>query len=303
MHDHTHQDTSDSARRLKLALLLTGAFMVVEVIGGIVSGSLALLADAGHMLTDTAALGLALVASYVAERPADRKRTFGYHRVQILAAFVNSLTLIAIVGWILFEAVRRLLSPEPVLAGAMLAVAVAGLIVNLVAFRLLHGGSGDNLNVRAAALHVLGDLLGSAGAIVAALVIMTTGWTLADPLLSVLVAMLILRSAWLLLKRSAHILLEGVPDWLDLESMRQRLLDRVPGLMNIHHVHVWSLNPQRLMLTMHAELAEEADQRAALAEIKACLSEEFGITHSTVEIDLADPAVQRVRDACDAGLR
>ncbi len=259
--------------------------MIVEVAGGLVSGSLALLADAGHMLTDTAALGLALVASHVAERPADRKRTFGYHRVQILAAFVNSLTLIAIVGWILFEAVQRFLAPEPVLAGTMLTVAIAGLIVNLVAFRLLHGGTEDNLNLRGAALHVLGDLFGSAAAVVAALVIMATNWTPVDPLLSVFVAMLILRSAWLLLKRSSHILLEGVPDWLDLDAMRRRLLDEVPDLKDVHHVHVWSLNPQRLMLTMHAVLDEDADQRAALAAIKAYLRDEFGITHSTVEVD------------------
>ena len=206
-----HAHIRDNMRRVVIALVLTGAFMIVEVIGGILSGSLALLADAGHMLTDTMALALAAVAFQVCKRPADAKLTYGYHRFQILAAFVNGLSLIFIVGWILFEAVDRFLDPTEVLGETMLVVAAAGLVVNLIAFAVLHGGDRENLNIRGAAIHVAGDLLGSVAAIAAALVIIYTGWTPIDPILSVAVAMLILRSAWVLVKRSSHVLLEGAP--------------------------------------------------------------------------------------------
>ena len=190
-HQHDPHPAADSVRRVRWALLLTATFMLVEVLGGLLSGSLALLADAGHMLTDTAALALAWLAFRVGEKPADAKRTFGYHRFQILAAFVNGLTFLAIVGWILIEAIRRLATPVEILAGPMLAVAIVGLIVNLLAFRILQGGDRENLNMRGAVLHVLGDLLGSAAAIAAAGVILMTGWTPIDPILSVLVAALV----------------------------------------------------------------------------------------------------------------
>ncbi len=217
-------------------MVLTGGFMGVEVVGGLVSGSLALLADAGHMLTDFAALGLAWFAFRVARRPPDRRRSYGYHRIQVLAAFVNGIVLVAVVGWILVEAVRRLFAPVEVLGGVMLAVAVGGLLVNIVAFALLHVGDRDNINLRAAAIHVLGDLLGSAAAILAAGVILGTGWMPIDPLLSVLVALLILRSSWLIIRKSAHILLEGTPDWLDVERLRSDLVAGVPGVEDVHHV-------------------------------------------------------------------
>ena len=211
--------TNSNMRRVTIALVLTATFMVVEVIGGIISGSLALLADAGHMLTDTMALALAAVAFHVSKRPADHRLTYGYQRFQILAAFVNGLSLLIIVGWILFEAVNRFLSPSNVIGGTMLIVAAAGLIVNIIAFVVLHGGDRDNLNIRGAALHVAGDLLGSVAAIIAAIVIIYTGWVPIDPILSVAVAMLILRSAWILLKRSSHVLLEGAPEWLNMDAM------------------------------------------------------------------------------------
>ena len=236
--DHTN---NDDKRRVQIALVLTATFMVVEVIGGILSGSLALLADAGHMLSDTMALTLAAVAFGVSARPADSKRSYGYHRFQILAAFVNGLSLLLIVGWILIEAVRRLISPPDVMGTTMLIVASAGLLVNIVAFTVLHGGDRENLNIRGAALHVAGDLLGSIAAIVAASVIIFTGWMPIDPILSVVVALLILRSAWYLVKRSAHILLEGAPEWLDQDSMQNRLVERIPAINSIHHVHVWGL--------------------------------------------------------------
>ena len=286
-----HSHIRDNMRRVVIALLLTGSFMVVEVIGGILSGSLALLADAGHMLTDTMALALAAVAFQVCKRPADAKLTYGYHRFQILAAFVNGLSLLFIVGWILVEAVDRFLAPTEVLGKTMLVVAAAGLVVNLIAFAVLHGGDRENLNIRGAAVHVAGDLLGSVAAIVAALVIIYTGWTPIDPILSVAVAMLILRSAWILVKRSAHVLLEGAPEWLDTKIMQDRIVGQVPVVSSIHHVHVWGMTPQDLMLTMHVRLEQEpGNPTECIRKIKEVLSAEYGIGHSTIEIETDDCA-------------
>ena len=283
--------SDDNKRRVKIALVLTATFMVVEVIGGILSGSLALLADAGHMLTDTMALTLAAVAFGVSARPADSKRSYGYHRFQILAAFVNGLSLLLVVGWILIEAMRRLMSPQDVMGTTMLIVASAGLLVNIIAFIVLHGGDRENLNIRGAALHVAGDLLGSIAAIVAAIVIIFTAWMPIDPILSVVVALLILRSAWYLVKRSAHILLEGAPEWLDQDSMQNRLVERIPAINSIHHVHVWGLTPQHLMLTMHVALNDSpTDATAVVRRVKAILREDFGIRHSTIEIETEDCA-------------
>jgi cobalt-zinc-cadmium efflux system protein len=287
----SHADTNSNMRRVMIALVLTGAFMVVEVIGGILSGSLALLADAGHMLTDTMALALAAVAFQVSKRPADTKLTYGYQRFQILAAFVNGLSLLLIVGWILYEAFDRFVSPQHVLGKTMLLVATAGLVVNIISFAVLHGGDKENLNIRGAAIHVAGDLLGSVAAIVAAVVIIYTGWMTIDPILSVAVALLILKSAWSLVKRSAHVLLEGAPDWLDAESMQARLQQQVPEVASIHHVHVWGMTPQDLMLTMHVCISETADNPTGIIrKIKAVLKSEYGIGHSTVEVETDDCA-------------
>ena len=281
---HAH---AGSQRRVIIALVLTGTFMLVEVVGGILSGSLALLADAGHMLTDTMALGLSAMAFHVSRRPPDGSLTYGYQRFQILAAFVNGLSLLLIVGWIGFEAVSRFLNPREIMAETMLVIASVGLVVNLVSFVVLHTGDRDNLNMRGAALHVAGDLLGSIAAIVAALVIITTGWVLIDPLLSIIVAGLILRSAWSLVKRSAHVLLEGAPEWLDVDAMQQRIIDRVPGVDGIHHVHIWGLTPQQLMLTMHVTVGEPvASQSAVIRDVKNLLQQEYGIGHSTIEIEI-----------------
>jgi cobalt-zinc-cadmium efflux system protein len=288
---HSHDHDAGNIKRVQLALVLTGAFMIVEVIGGIVSGSLALLADAGHMLTDTMALALAAFAFRVSSRPADARRSYGYQRVQIIAAFVNGLSLLVIVGWILFEAVMRLLEPPDVAGRTMLVVAAAGLVVNIVSFLVLHGGDQENLNIRGAALHVLGDLLGSVAAIVAALTIIQTGWMPIDPILSVLVAMLILRSAWQLVRRSAHILLEGAPEWLDVGDMRSKIIAAVPEVTEIHHVHVWGLTQQHLMLTMHVVLGESlVDPTPVVRNIKSVLNTEFAIDHSTIEVEFGDCA-------------
>jgi cobalt-zinc-cadmium efflux system protein len=281
----SHHAESDS-KRVQIALVLTGAFMLVEVAGGLISGSLALLADAGHMLTDTMALALAAVAFRVSARPADAKRSYGYHRFQILAAFVNGLTLVGIVVWIVVEALDRLMAPGEIMGELMLVVAGAGLLVNVVAFLVLHGGDQNNMNLRGAALHVMGDLLGSVAAIAVALIIIFTGWMPVDPLLSVLVAALILRSAWDLLKRSAHVLLEGAPEWLDVREMQDRIAAAVPGILSVHHVHVWGLTQQRVMLTMHICLAAgDDDPTVVVRHVKKILLDEFGIDHSTIEIE------------------
>ncbi len=284
---HDHEANESNLRRVTIALVLTGTFMLVEVAGGIISGSLALLADAGHMLTDTMALALAAVAFHVGKRPPDGKLTFGYQRFQILAAFVNGLSLIAIVGWILFEAVNRFFSPHDILGETMLVVAAAGLAINVICFAVLNSGDKDNLNIRAAALHVAGDLLGSVAAIVAAVVIIYTGWTYIDPILSVAVAGLILKSAWSLVKRSAHVLLEGAPEWLNVQSMQERIVARVPGVGEIHHVHIWGLTPQQLMLTMHLSLTDNAgSQLQVIRDVKTFLADEYGIGHCTIEVDV-----------------
>jgi cobalt-zinc-cadmium efflux system protein len=277
---------SGNMRRVMGALVLTGAFMIVEVIGGLLAGSLALLADAGHMLTDTMALALAAVAFHVAKRPADGRLTYGYQRFQMLAAFVNGLSLLLIVGWILFEAVTRFLHPQAVLGRTMFVVATLGLVVNLIAFVILHGGDRENLNIRGAAIHVAGDLLGSVAAMAAAIVIVLTGWMPIDPILSVAVAILILRSAWVLVRRSAHVLLEGAPEWLDVAAMQELVVSRVPGVGSIHHVHVWGLTPQHLMLTMHVRVDDEHGLPTdVIRGVKSVLRAEYGIDHSTIEIE------------------
>lgn len=261
--------------------------MLVEVVGGLLSGSLALLADAGHMLTDAASLALAWGASRAARRPADALRTYGYHRVQILAALINGLAFILLVGWIAYEALQRLMQPVEVLGGMMMVVAVIGLLVNIAAFFILHGGSHADLNLRGAVVHVLGDLLGSVAAIVAAGVILLTGWMPIDPLLSLVVALLILRSAWYVVKQSAHILLEGTPDDVDVELLRSTISETIDGVKDVHHVHVWSLTPERPLLTMHVSVETEAACGPVLLQVKQLLRERFGISHSTVQVESA----------------
>ena len=239
------------------------------------------------MLTDTMALALAAMAFHVSKRPPNGKLTYGYQRFQILAAFVNGLSLLAIVGWILFEAFNRFMNPREVLAETMLLVAAAGLVVNIVAFAVLHSGDQENLNIRGAALHVAGDLLGSVAAIVAAVVIIYTGWFMIDPILSIAVAALILKSAWVLVQRSAHILLEGAPEWLDVGQMQDRIVAGVAGVGEIHHVHIWGLTPQELMLTMHMSVTDDIESQSdVIRNTKQFLREEYGIGHATIEVDI-----------------
>lgn len=297
---HVHRpEGPGAARRIVWAMVLTGGFMIAEVVGGILSGSLALIADAGHMLTDVAALALAHAGIRFGQRPADPKRTFGYRRLEVLAAFVNGIVLLALTVWIAFEAVQRFMAPVAVLSGPMLVIAVLGLIVNLASFAILRGGEAS-VNVAGALAHVLGDLLGSVAAIVAALVIFWTGWTPIDPLLSVFVALLIVRSGWQIVRRASHILLEGTPEGIDPAEI-QASLGNLPGIEDAHHVHVWSVTSGAVVATLHLRLAPGTPQADALLAAKRHLAEKFGITHSTVEIDpdghCADNALS-VADRC-----
>jgi cobalt-zinc-cadmium efflux system protein len=290
-HDHDHDHAHAAGRsegKLLFAFVLTLLMLLLEAAGGIVSGSLALLADAGHMLVDALALLLAFLGARFAARPADARRTYGYGRIEVLAGFVNALTQFALVAFIVYEAVQRLFSPQPILSGVMLVVAALGLVANVVVLRVLHGHDPDDVNVAGASLHVLGDLLGSVAAVLAALAVRWMGWNWADPVLSILVSLLILRSAWSLVRRSGHILLEGTPEGVDLAVVRQELHGADAGIVNIHHVHVWQVTAGSRMATLHAELvpgAERADQARVLTAIKRMLSERWRVDHATVQFD------------------
>ena len=290
-HDHHHHAHAHEAgatgreRKLKFAFVLTAGMMVAEAAGGWWSGSLALLADAGHMLVDAAALLLALVAARMAQRPADARRTYGYGRMEVLAGFVNALTQFVLVGLIAYEAVERFFKPVAILSGVMLGVAIVGLLVNLIVLRSLHDHAHDDVNIGAASLHVLGDLLGSVGAVLAALAVRWLGWNWADPALSILVALLILNSAWHLLRRSTHILLEGVPEGMDTHEVETALRGADTSIADVHHLHVWQLASGSRMATLHLELHDRDDGARALAAVNRMLLDRFGIRHATVQID------------------
>jgi cobalt-zinc-cadmium efflux system protein len=259
--------------------------MFAEVAGGIAAGSLALLADAGHMLTDFASLALAWFGFRLSRRPADWKRTFGFDRFQVLVAFANGLALFAIAAWIVYEAAERLMTTPVVSGSIMVVVAVLGLLVNIAAFWLLRGADRDNLNVRGAAVHVLGDLFGSVAALVAGGVILATGWTPIDPLLSLVVAAIIVRSGWEVVAEAGHILLEGAPGELDTRAIAPDLVANVKGVEGVHHVHVWSITQSRRMVTLHACIGEKQNSDKAVRNIKARLKERFGLDHATIEIE------------------
>ena len=287
-HDHAHahgvSDTADGRRRVAIAAVLTFAFMFAEVIGGLISGSLALLADAAHMLTDAGSLALAWIGFKLAERPADQTRSFGWARFKVLAAFVNGLTLIVLAGWIIIEAIQRLLEPQEVMGHLLLAVAVLGLLVNLVAFRVLHGGNQDDLNMRAALWHVAGDMLGSVAAIAAALIIMSTGWMPIDPILSVLVALIIVVGGVRVVRSTAHILIEGVPPGISLDAIKTHLETELSDAVRVDHIHAWALNETKTLVTLDVEARPGACVESLRQAVKTQLSQEFGIGHVTVEI-------------------
>ena len=289
MHVHTgHNPDRDRLheRMLGRAFWLIAAFMGVEIVGAVIGNSLTLAADAGHMFLDASALGLSWYAMRLSRRGETNSLTYGYHRFQVLAAFVNALALLALCAWIVFAAVGRLRAPEAILPLPVLAVALVGLVVNVFAYRMLHGT--DNLNVRSAALHVLGDVLGSVAAITAALAMLAFGWRWADPLLALVVAAIIGRSGWRVLRDAGHILLEASPKGLDIDEVQAALTACVPGVVAIHHVHAWALTNERPMLTLHATVDGTADTQSTVERIKAVLKAAFDIHHSTVQVEHGD---------------
>lgn len=271
-------------RRLAMALGLTTAFMVAEVVGGLWTGSLALLADAAHMLTDAGGLALALIAIRFAERPATPETTYGYVRAEVLSALTNAVVLLLLTVYILYEAYRRFVDPPQVIGGPMLVVAVLGLVVNLISMRLLAGGSSESLNVKGAYFEVMSDMLGSLGVIVAAVVVLTTGWTLVDPIIGAGIGLFIVPRTWNLLRQAIHILLEGVPPEVDLELLRKRLC-QVPGVTAVEDLHVWSITSGLNALSCHLVVDDMARSAAVLAEASALLRTEFTIQHSTIQIE------------------
>lgn len=283
-HHHAHAVTAGNERRIRFVFFLTFAYALVQAAGGWLSGSLALIADAGHMVSDAAALLLALVAYRIARRPPDAIRTYGFHRVRVLAALANGATLLLLVAWIAWEAVQRLHAPTEVLAGPMLVVAVIGLLVNLVGAWVLASGHRSDGNLRGALLHVVGDLLGSVGAIAAAVGIMLTGWTLLDPLLSVLVAALVVRSAWRLVSDSIRVLLQAVPQGVD-AAEAERGLAALPEIAEAGHFHAWTLTDESAIATVHVSPAPGVDPLDLPPLVAAWLQERFAIDHVTVQVD------------------
>ena len=292
MEGHTHSqarqgpapDREGSTRALRLTLALTAAFTAVEVAGGLISGSLALLADAAHMLADNLSLGLALFAAWLAGRPAGPSRTFGFRRAEILAALVNGVALVAISVWILVEAYDRLSDPPEVEAGLMLAVAVVGLAVNVASARILHAHAEGNLNVSAALRHVLADLLGSVGVILAGVVIVTTGWRGADPMVGALIGILVLGSAWSILRDSVQVLLEGSPRGIDVEELG-RAMAGAEGVAEVHDLHVWTITSGFPALAAHVLVARDTDCHVVRRRLEGLLHDRFGLEHTTLQVD------------------
>lgn len=284
-HGHSHHHQSNNKKALFWAFILIATYMVVEVIGGLMTNSLALLSDAGHMLSDAAALGLSLIAIRIGEKIATEKKTFGFKRFEIIAAAINGATLIIISIVIFYEAIERFIHPPEVQSLGMLTIAVIGLLVNIVAaWILMRGDKDDNLNVRSAFLHVLGDMLGSVGAIVAALVIYFLGWGIADPIASVIVAALILFSGWRVTKDALHVLMEGSPEHLNLEELKAKLLS-ITTVQSVHDLHVWSITSGVPMLSCHLAISGEGRHDQVLRHAQTLLHDEFGIDHSTIQVE------------------
>lgn len=292
-HEHSHSHSAGSMRALGWTLALLAAYTVAEVIGGLATGSLALLADAGHMLSDVLSLLLALGAIWLARRPATPARSFGYRRAEIIAAFLNGLLLVLVAAWVLLEAARRLSDPPEVLGGWMLAVAVGGLAVNAAALVVLARSGRESLNIKAALRHVLADALGSVGVIVASIVILTTGWELADPIVSAAIAVLILFSAWAVLRDSGHILLEGAPSGVDPGEVESVILD-VPGVESVHDLHVWTITSGFDALSAHVLVGREQDCHALRRAVEQALGASFGITHTTLQVDHASTRLLQI---------
>lgn len=284
-HGHAHHGPETPTRRLAWALALTCIVLLAELAGAFISGSLALLSDAAHMFTDAAALAISLSAARLALRPADARRSFGYHRFEVLAAALNAVLLMLAAGYILFEAVRRAFEPPPVQSSTMLGVAVLGLLTNLAGMWLLYSGRDENLNLRGAYLEVWSDMLGSLGVIAAALVIAFTGWLWVDPLVAALIGLWVLPRSWQLLRASTHVLLEGTPEHIVLADVEQALLE-APGVAGVHELHVWSLGSASISLSVHVvRRPGAAEPQPLLDSLADMLATRFGIHHSTIQLE------------------
>lgn len=292
-HRHAHAKSA-----LKPALIITAAFLVAEFIGALYTNSLTLLADSGHMLTDVAALSLSLTASWFATRPATPQKTFGFYRIEILAALLNGVILVLIALYVFYQALGRLSNPPEVHAGWMLVIAIAGLLINLVSAYLLFGEHRHSLNVRGALFHVISDAIGSAGAIVASLAILLGGYAIADPAISMVVGILILSSSWVLIRDAVDILLEGTPSHVDIVSL-QHDLKEVGGVQSVHDLHVWTLTSGVLAMSCHVVITDEhLSRNLVLAEINELARERFRIDHTTVQIE--EPGTpESVLESCD----
>ena len=296
-HAHPHGDSPTSERRLRVAFGLTALFLVVEVVASLLTGSLALLSDAAHMATDVAALAIALLAIRLGRRPADSKRSFGYRRLEILAAALNAAGLFLVSAYVLFEAARRIGSPQPIDVTGMLFVAALGLVVNAGAMKLLGGGREKSLNVRGAYLEVWADFLGSAAVLIGAALIAITGMTWIDPLVAILIALWVLPRGWQLLKSASHVLLEGSPEGVDPEAVRQTLLS-VAGVRSVHDLHIWSLTTGVPLLSAHLEIDEVDNWDMTLAAVREALASRHRIDHVTLQPEAGGPCAATLDDAC-----
>jgi cobalt-zinc-cadmium efflux system protein len=296
MHEHNGRRTAAARSRplLVTTLALTAGFLIVELVAALWTGSLALLADAGHMFTDVGGLALALFASWVASRPPTPAKTYGYYRAEILAAVVNALVLFVVAGGILVEAYQRMRTPVEVLGGPMLAVAVVGLVVNGVCAWLLHHDAAASLNVRAAYLEVLSDAVSSVAVIVAAMVVLVTGWTVADPLASAAIALFIVPRTWRLLRQAVNILLEGTPPHLELGEIEEAITS-VTGVRRVHDLHVWTLTSGREAMSAHVVVGDVRESDRLLEELHALLHARFGIDHTTIQLETEPPAVLQIK--------
>jgi cobalt-zinc-cadmium efflux system protein len=292
--EHSHAHRAQDRRALTLTLAITATYCVVELAGGLVTNSLALLSDAGHMFSDVAALAISLVAARLSQRPPTASKTFGYHRGEILAAFVNGLALWLVVGFILHEAYQRFWDPPPVRSGGMVVIAAVGLLVNVVSLQLLRRSQAESLNVRAAFVHVLGDALGSVGALVAGVLMLLWGWYIADPLVSAGIGVLILYSSWGIVREAVEILMQGTPREMQLQDIEQCLLG-IEGVREVHDLHVWTLTSGRYLLSVHLVVSQGDATRPVIDAAQTRLRERFGIGHTTVQVDAGDGCAEEFR--------
>lgn len=297
-HSHNHHHTGNK-KALLWSFILISTFMVIEVIGGFLTNSLALLSDAGHMLSDAAALGLSFFALKLGEKRVTQNKTYGYKRFEIIAAALNGMTLILISVYIFYEAIQRFFDPQEVKSTGMLLISILGLLVNLLAaWILMKGDKDENLNVRSAFLHVLGDMLGSVGAIVAALLILFFGWTIADPIASIVVAVLIIVSGWRVTKDSVHVLMEGTPNQIDINKVKKALC-KLPGVQEVHDLHLWTITSAYPVLSCHLVISHEGEHDNVLHSAQSILHEEFSIDHSTIQVERQENGCPSPHGCCN----